>query len=1019
MGKTIEKSRFHYSEDIMKHIIANSRTISEKRCFYTKDQEVDESYLNNWRDVNTLLNDNYFNKMLSIENMTKEEFGYAIQPNDDITYTKEEEQWFNEFLNIINKFPYESINYTDGINISYLPFLYDIKNHIDNCISELNNISIDERVIISFCEAAQLELFDIFGKLIAVELELYKQSHNFRSEDKEERFKEFLESFYDSKNSFINFYAKYPVATRVAMVRVEYMKKNIKNLLQRVEDDYQELSKFLNLNQEKLQLTEIRLSTGDSHEQGNAVSILKFGEKKVAYKPKNLKISESLQYFLNWCSGNSDLLDLKLPKGIYRDEYSYVEFIEKSHCRSQAEIESFYTRYGYLTAICYLLGINDLHMENVIAMGEYPVIVDIETMFQVSPKFENENLYSNILRLLNVDSVSNSCLLPTKINIGLDGDIELSAFNGKEAKTNSKVLGPVNINTDEFRFEKQDAYFSGGDNIPMIDDTKEVDFNNYRLLILEGFNDYMCFVMNHKQEFLEKLTIFKGKIIRSLIKGTDRYASMIRYANHPNYNTEMKFRERLMMNIWAYPYFDKRIISSEIRDLLYNDIPIFYAISDSRNIIDSHGKVYKDYFERSGFELTVERVKNLDKEVLKRQQVIMITSLGLADNYLNEKMTVAKTKTRPLSSHYYNYIKEAENIAEKLIAEILETKNEASFINIECDDNLHWKVIPCDESFYGGLSGIALFFLVLYRNTKKDKYLHYYKKLIHTAIKQSKLHPFQSAFNGWLSPVYPMLFEYEFFGTLADEEFLKLTIENINSLSKDDIDKIPNTDYISGIAGMIRLIDKIKLVSHIGEISYNILELFANALNERLLRQNEKSFTRVGIAHGLSGVALSLLSAPNIDKELIIELLIKEMNLQVKEKDTYKWCWGISGMIQARIEILKTIPDSRIEDQLQILIKQYEYLLHYIPKSDTICHGKGSVLTTMKNILQYTNDNRWLKRMDVVFSNMRENSLLDDYFVPRILHLEMKGLFDGISGIGLTYLNAVSDIPNFLLLNPK
>lgn len=1017
MEQTIEKYRLNYSEEVMKHVILNSRTIAEKRCYYNKESEVDENYLKDWRNVRTLLNDNYFDQMLSVENMSKEEFTYAVQPNDNFTYTKEEEQWFDEFIDILNSFPDENINYANGIHVIYSPFLYDISRYIDDFINSLKYVTVDKKVISSISNAAQIELFNVFGKLIAVELELYKQSHNFSSEDKQERFQEFLKNYYNSKDSFLKFYVKYPVAIRVAMERVNFLKKNIKNLLERIEHDSTDLSEFLDLDKNELHLTEIELSTGDSHERGNTVSILKFGDKKIVYKPKNLEISESFQEFLKWYSSQSGLLDLKLPSGIYRNQYSYVEFIEKVHCHNRSEVERFYLRYGYLTAICYLLGINDLHMENIIAMGEYPVIIDIETMFQILPKMENENILNNIIRLLKVDSVSNSCLLPQKMNVGLDGEVELSALNGKGTKINSKILGPIGINTDEFHFEKQEGYFKGGDNIPMISNTEEVDFNEYRFLIVEGFNDFMSFAINHNQELIEKLTIFKGKKVRALLKGTERYASMIRYASHPNYNIEMKFRERLMMNIWAYPYSDKRIITSEVRDLLYNDIPIFYAISDSTNIIDSHGEVYKDYFERSGLELAVERIKYLNEEVLKRQLAIMITSLGLADDYLNKEMSIIKV--RPLSSHYYSYIKESESIADKLITDILETEDEASFININCDKNLHWDLIPCDESLYSGLSGISLLFLILYKCTGKNRYLHYYRKLLHTAIKQSKVQPFKSAFDGWLSPIYPMLLEYEFFGTITDEDFLKFTIEKINSLSEETIVKIPNTDYISGIAGILRLIDQMKVVSHIGEISCDAVDILSKVLKERLFEQYEESFSNVGITHGLSGISLSLISVPNIDKDLIIELLTKEMTLQAKEKDVYEWCWQVPGMIQARIEILKSIPDLSIENQLTKLFKQYEYLLDCIPESDTLCHGKGSVLTAMKSILECTNDKIWESRIHVIFSNMKENSLISDYSVPRIFNFEMKGLFDGISGISISYLNAIADIPNFLLLNLK
>ncbi len=67
------------------------------------------------------------------------------------------------------------------------------------------------------------------------------------------------------------------------------------------------------------------------------INISEFIDKKLVYKHKNLKISK--------------------------------------------EEENVYTRYEYLIALCYLLNLNDLHLENIIAYGEHPVISDIETAF--------------------------------------------------------------------------------------------------------------------------------------------------------------------------------------------------------------------------------------------------------------------------------------------------------------------------------------------------------------------------------------------------------------------------------------------------------------------------------------------------------------------------------------------------------------------------------------------------------------------------------------------------------------
>ena len=863
-------------------------------------------------------------------------------------------------------------------------------------------------------EVVQLEMFNIMGKLVAVELELYKQSEKFISEDKEERFQEFIKNKFCSKNDFLNFYKKYPVVARIAVVRIKYLENNFKELLFRLENDFHEICAFLKI--KKLHLTNLALSAGDSHEQGSSVAILHFNNIKLVYKPRDLRIGAIFQKFLDWCAVNSGLLDLKIPRGIYRKEYTYTEFIGKTHCKSHEDVSNFYLRYGYLVAVCYLLGINDLHLENVIAMGEYPVIIDIETMFQITPVFKNKNLYTDLLTMINIESVLNTCLLPTKIDVGIDGEIELSALNGKEAKTGSQVLTPVNLNNDDFRYKKTDAYFKGGDNLPMLDNKDEIDYKKYRFRIIEGFNDFMQFLMMNKTEFIYMVSEFKEKRIRVLMKGTERYASMIRYANHPKYNVEMKYRERLMMNIWSYPYADKRIVKSEIKDLLFNDIPIFFTLSNSTDIIDSHGKIYKSFFEKSGLDLAIERIKKFDKKELKQQQMLMIASLGLANDCLNEEKSFVEVKE---IKDDFSYLKEAEYLANKLMDESIMKYDTASFMNIDCDTEKHWMIVACDESLYSGLSGISTFFILMYKKTRKKEYHMFYQKLLRLSVIQSNNQLIKSAFTGRLSPIYPMLLEYKIFGTILDEKYLKSIIEYLNELSEEDINNIVGTDYISGLSGIIRLMKNMELISHLGIIHQDTLNLFISILKKRILIMKDTISIQVGLAHGLSGLALALSSASEVDDTLVHDLLTKEMSLDVKEENSYKWCWGLSGMIQARIEIMKKSPNLEIKNQLSVLIEKYENLLDKMPQDDTLCHGLGGILVTLKTIFDYNGCSKWEERIHILLSNIKYNSVVKGYRIPKLYDLEMKGLFDGISGIGLTYLYCLNDIPNLLLLNVK
>lgn len=998
----------------MNELIEKARTIEEKSKGYSKELSIDDSYFKQWRNVRTLLNDKYLEVMLKEMSLSKEEFSYSLQPISEIAAI-EEEKWFCDFREIIDSFDYEKIDYRVGVNLPTLPFSNYIAREIKKVTNQINKVKISEKVVDAFIEAHMIEMFNIMGKITALKLEEYKQTHSFLSDDNEVRFQEFLKSTFVSKESFLKLFEEYPVSARVATVRTIYLKKNFCSILQNIESDHQEIKKFLNV--DSLNLTAIKLSTGDSHQQGNSVSILEFEDKKLVYKPKNLKICKSFEKFIDWYTNSSELLPIKIPKGIYKEEYTYNEYIMPKFCKSEKEVENFYIRYGYLIALCYLLNLNDLHLENVIAQGEHPVIIDIETSFQVSTEMEKNTIYTQLLRQLELDSVADSFLLPKQVSIGSDDDIELSALNGREVKLSKTFLAPKEINTDKFHYEKVPGYFPGGDNIPKFNENDEVEVKKYSLRILEGFDDFISFIMKNKIECLDMLKVFRGQKIRVLTKSTEKYASMIRYANHPNYNREMKYRERLMMNLWAFPYLDKRIIKSEVNDLLFNDIPIFYSYTDSRDLIDSNGKVYKNYHRLSGFELCTNKIKGLTEKEIKRQRTILITELGISGSYLNQKVT---KRDISFTIQKFDYLKQAKKIANILISEAFIKDDKCSFISLDCNEKNRWKLVPSDGSFYSGLSGISVLFLELYIRTGEKVYFEYYQMLIHTAIEQTNNTGFEGAFTGWLSPIYPLILEYKYLNTISDEEFLRFTIKKLESLKIDDIRKATSKgDYISGIAGIIRLVSIIQMTFGDEYISENVIKVFSKVLLERIESGQEKAIEKVGIAHGISGIMLGLSSSGIVEPEFIKTYLLKESQMKMPQEDIYKWCWGLSGMIQARLQLLKNNPLSIDKEELEKLIGKFEKSISSMMNEDCLCHGNGSIITTMKMIYEYTNQEKWISLLHLWMSNMNMNALFDFYKISKIEDVEAKGIFDGISGIGWLYLYTSGSISNLLLLETK
>jgi lantibiotic modifying enzyme len=78
-----------------------------------------------------------------------------------------------------------------------------------------------------------------------------------------------------------------------------------------------------------------------------------------------------------------------LPLNMYRIlrvlRKSYGDYcVENRNCNTKEEVYRFYRRMGIYIFIFYLLESNDIHGENMIACGEYPVIVDMENMLSMS-----------------------------------------------------------------------------------------------------------------------------------------------------------------------------------------------------------------------------------------------------------------------------------------------------------------------------------------------------------------------------------------------------------------------------------------------------------------------------------------------------------------------------------------------------------------------------------------------------------------------------------------------------------
>src|SRR5262249_13165750 len=108
-------------------------------------------------------------------------------------------------------------------------------------------------------------------------------------------------------------------------------------------------------------------------------------------------------------------LEIRVPRVLDRGSHGWCEFISYRQADDTKILSAFYRRAGELLALAYAIGTTDLHCENLIADGNAPVPIDLETVLQpipVAPTTEVARTTSQRLRQRVADSILQTGLPP-------------------------------------------------------------------------------------------------------------------------------------------------------------------------------------------------------------------------------------------------------------------------------------------------------------------------------------------------------------------------------------------------------------------------------------------------------------------------------------------------------------------------------------------------------------------------------------------------------------------------------
>lgn len=934
-----------------------------------------------------------------------------------------------------------------------LSTFYSVSNLIDEGGETFYKIAFESLVV---------PLSKLIIKAFVLELNIERMSGNLTGSTPEEKYENFLYSFRE-QNKLYNFFNEYPVIARQIHVYLTQWIEFITILMNRLLADWAEICTYFGLETSENVISRIE-SRGDRHRNGSTNTIIYFSSgQKLVYKPRSCEQDIAFQLLQKKVNLDLDFTFFKLFKILPKEGYTWFKYIEHSPCRNEEMLNKFYTSLGAHLALFHILNAADMHSHNIIAHNEYPIFVDLECLCQ--PKRNINGLRSSRFPSLT-ETVLSTGLLPKFTGRAIP-QIDLSGIgNSREQVVPFKVGGWENISSDTMRFIRKEILVAKGKNLPFSPEDNSHPWQ-FKDAVISGFEQVYQYFLSKKDEWIQTdfFGIFDSKKVRFLTRATQTYHSVLEESFHPDVLRKALDRDKLFYRLWRSVLTDSsyaQLVKAEVQDLWANDIPIFESFTNSRDLWDSRGKNYVDYFSESGMEVVQRKIRNLGEKDLALQIWIINATFGIALNDLNKSQQLAhqistsrglvqenKTKLSSLQT----LLETSISIGDKLIELSIDNKDgESTWLNVEFTTGEHsnWAIAEASLRLYDGLPGIIFFLAYLANFTNEERYYDSVLRGLRTIknrLSDEKQGLNVGFFSGYGGIIYLLCHLSSIF---KNDEYLawaeKLSIEAMNQLERDEV-----YDIMGGSAGLLASLITLYEVGDV-ESSLQFATKCADYLiNNKLTLDNgvvawrspTNTYPLGGFSHGVSGIAWALLklykltSVPRYRNTAIEALeyerfLFSEAEHNWKDlrgiselpRDTSKdkfmiaWCHGAAGIGLSRISIRNFINDNKFESEVDYALQTT--MEKGLGMAHCLCHGDlGNLDFILEYGKAYDNESlitlvreHALKLVSTVKINEWTSNPLND--IPEL------GLMTELAGIGYELLRIYDfiNIPSVLILQP-
>jgi len=534
-----------------------------------------------------------------------------------------------------------------------------------------------------------------------------------------------------------SFFHEYSALARLMAVVTRQWVDGTAEFLERLARDLSEIHLVFSNRSDPGRVVEVAPGLSDCHHGSRSVYLLTFESGlRLLYKPRDLGLDEAFWRLTQWLNDHGISHRMRALKVLNHGTHGWTEYVERFPCNNTDEARRYYQRAGVLLGILYALDATDIHHENIIASGEYPILIDMETLTCHEVSVQNHateseaNQYQVEKQLW--DSVLKTGLL-SRWWLGAGGQVEdVSGFGSEDDPERSyRVPKWEHINTDKMELTSQYVRPRPAANMPSMGG-RDLLPDPYRHEITQGFRDAYGFVLKHKKEILAPqgpLVQFAHRQVRFIFRPTQVYDALLKQSLRPtclregiDRSIELDVLARAMLASDAAPP-QWVLLREEVAALERTDIPHFVASSSSGVLRLSDETTVPDLFVEPSYSRLVARMCEFNEQDMRRQISVINAAFcsrivrGSHESRADEDLPVSLNNVERLMRH--EKISASLRIASELQRLATYTSDDnVSFLTLEyVPEARRYQLQPTSYSLYSGCTGIALFLAALEKTT--------------------------------------------------------------------------------------------------------------------------------------------------------------------------------------------------------------------------------------------------------------------------------------------------------------